>query len=138
MPSIIPDKYTDLVETAIVVTLASIMPDGAVHQVAVWRRWDGSHILITSDATAQKVKNLRANPHVSVFALDPKNSGRYLSIRGMVEEITPQGVIAELDRHTKLYTGADEYFGSAEPIENKATFHGVIIRIRPEKVIGMG
>jgi PPOX class probable F420-dependent enzyme len=46
-----------------------VRPDGRPHVVPVWFFWDGETFLICSQPNAQKVRNLRHNPHV-VLALD--------------------------------------------------------------------
>ena len=47
-----------------VVWLSSVRPDGRPHLVPIWFSWDGREILIASKPSAQKIRNIRANPMV--------------------------------------------------------------------------
>ena len=137
MSAVIPASYQDLLNDPIVVTLTTVSAQGAPYSVAVWRRWDGEYLLITSDAGTRKHKNVLANPQVSVLALDPRNPYRYLSIGGAAE-VVETGVEEELDRQTLLFKGEPHYFGSQAPLEEKATFKGVILKIRPTRIVVLG
>jgi PPOX class probable F420-dependent enzyme len=137
MSATIPDAYLDLLNEAIVVTLTTVSAEGAPYSVAVWCRWDGEHLLITSDAGTRKHRNVLANPQVSVLALDPRNPYRYVSIGGTAAIVT-ENVVEELDRQTLLYKGEPHYFGSQAPVEEAASFDGVILKIHPARVVTFG
>jgi len=133
----IPQSHQDLLNNPVVVTLTTVSKEGEPYSVAVWKRWDGKHLLITSDSGVRKHRNVQGNPHVSVMALDPDNPYRYISIGG-VADIVEEGVIEELDRQTLHFVNEPHYFGSREPAENAATFKGVILKIRPTRVVTLG
>lgn len=133
----IPQSHLDLLNNAVVVTLTTVSSEGEPYSVAVWKRWDGKHLFITSDAGLRKHRNVLANPHVSVMALDPENPYRYLSIGG-IAEVIEENVVEELDRQTLHYIGELHYFGSQEPKEAEASFKGVILRIEPTRVVTLG
>ncbi len=54
-----------------VVWLSSVRPDGRPHVVPLWFVWDGTDLLVFSKPTAQKVRNMRANPRVMVAVGKP-------------------------------------------------------------------
>lgn len=134
----IPESHRDLLEKPIVVTLATITPAGHPHLTAIWRYFDGVHIRFITSMGLQKEKNMRTNPLVGVMCLDPQNSGRYLEIRGFVEEITEEGAVEQLDQITRLYTGQPTYYGHIEPLEDKGQRIHVICKIKPTKVVARG
>ncbi|MBI1279763.1 MAG: hypothetical protein GC179_16665 [Anaerolineaceae bacterium] len=138
MPVLIPDSHKDLLENPIVVVLTTVSAEGKPHAVGIWRRWDGEFIRITSDPNNRKHKNILANPNVSVMALDPQNPYRFLEIGGVVERIETQGALDELNRHTQMYMGKPNYFGTIEPAENEATYAGIMFIIRPTRVVKYG
>jgi PPOX class probable F420-dependent enzyme len=86
MPAI-PASHRDLLDGE-VATLATIGPDGRPQLSEVWFIADGDTVTISLNTSRQKVRNLRANPAVSVFLLDLAMPYRYLEIRGDAE-ITP-------------------------------------------------
>ena len=138
MPVIIPESHSDLLDKPIVVTLTTQSAQGELYSVVTWKRWDGEHIYITSDAGTRKHRNIVANPKISILVLDPTNSQRYLSLGGVVEGIIASDVVEELDRQSLAFTGHAHYFGVHEPLENQATFDGVFFKIRPSRVVIFG
>ena len=80
----IPDGFADLLDAPIA-TLATIGPDGRPQLSAVWFLHDDGELKVSLHETRQKTKNLRANPAVNLFVLDPQNPMRYLEIRGDAE-----------------------------------------------------
>jgi PPOX class probable F420-dependent enzyme len=86
MPAI-PDSHRDLLETPCA-TLATVGPDGRPQLSEVWFLAEGDKIGLSLITTRQKTKNLRANPAVNLFILDPAGPFRYLEIRGDAE-LTP-------------------------------------------------
>ena len=77
----IPESHRDLLDAPLAV-LATIGPDGRPQVSAVWFLAEDGTIRVSLNTTRQKVKNLRANPAVTVFIPDPRNSQRYLEVRG--------------------------------------------------------
>jgi pyridoxamine 5'-phosphate oxidase-like protein len=134
----IPGTHKDLLDEPIVVTLTTQSAQSDLYSVVVWKRWDGEYLYITSDAGMRKHRNIVANPKISILVLDPTNPQRYLSLGGIVEEVVETNVVEELDRQTLAFTGHPHYFGVHEPIENQATFNGVIFKIRPLRVVTLG
>ena len=134
----IPETHKDLIEKPIVSTLATITPSGKPHTTAIWRLYSGSHILFITSRGVQKEKNLQANPEVSLMILDLENPYRYLEVRGVVDEITEEGALDQLDKMTQFYTNKLTYYGYIVPAEEKGTRTHVICKIRPTKVYARG
>jgi PPOX class probable F420-dependent enzyme len=59
--------------------LGTTRPDGRPHLVPVWFVWDGETVLILSQPTTQKVRNLSTNPRVTI-ALDETRQGEDIVI----------------------------------------------------------
>lgn len=133
----IPASHLDLLNKPVVITLTTVTAQGLPYSVVTWKRWDGSHIYLTSDAGKRKHRNILENRNVSIMILDPENDHRYLSLGGVVEEIIETNVTEELDRQSIAFTGK-KYFGNLEPSENEATFVGVYFKIRPTRVVAFG
>ena len=77
----VPDSHQDLLDAATAV-LATVGPDGRPQLSAVWFLRDGDDVRISLNSERQKVKNLVADPVVTLFVLDPAAPTRYLEIRG--------------------------------------------------------
>ena len=87
MSTTIPENYRDLL-SAEVATLSTIGPDGRPQSSEVWFLAEGDTVSISLNSSRQKMKNLLANPAVSVLILDLAMPYRYLELRGDAE-ITP-------------------------------------------------
>ena len=133
MSAKIPDSYKDLLEEAVPVTIATIMPNGDPQLSVVWCNYDGEHVLLNTTVGRQKHKNLSARPTATVLAIDPQNSLRYIEVRGTVELIE-EGAVEHMDALTKLYAGVDTFFGGYVPAERQYTETRVIVKLTPTKV----
>lgn len=137
MPSIIPDSHRDLLEKPLIAVLATITPEGKPHALPIWRKFDGEHILMSVDHGSKKHRNILGNNQVSVVNIDPANPYRYLMVQGVAEAVE-QGALELLDDLARFYLGVPEYFGYNEPLENKVTYRGVVIKITPQHIIKLG
>ena len=103
----IPDTYNDLLkdETKAYVFLATVMEDGSPQVTPVWFNTEGDHILINTAEERTKDKNMRARPKVALVIQDPKDTYRYLQIRGPVAERTYEGADEHINNLAIKYTG---------------------------------
>jgi PPOX class probable F420-dependent enzyme len=87
--STVPADHLDLLERPIVASLATVRPDGTPQVNPMWFVSDGSVVRFTHTDERQKFRNLKLNPNVAISIQDPDNPYRYLEVRGVVDEITP-------------------------------------------------
>lgn len=130
----IPDTHRDLLIEPIHGILSTIMPDGQPQSSMVWKDYDGTYILINTTLERQKGRNMRANPNVALLVIDPRNSSRWIEVRGRVVEIQCAGAEAHADKLTQLYTGKHHFYGDIYPVEQKQKETRVIVKIEPIKV----
>lgn len=107
--SSIPQDYCDLLEKPIVVSLATMLPSGQMQVSPVWCDFDGTYIRINTVVGRQKYIDMRANPQVTVMALDSENPYRYLEVRGTVAKISEDGADDHIDKLAHDYTGSERY-----------------------------
>lgn len=128
--SLIPDRFRDLLDAPILAHLATIGPDGAPQNNPVWFAWCDGRLTIGMEATAQKVRNLRRDPRLSVSLVDPDNPGRYLEIRGRVIEFDRDPEGRRLRSIVRKYTGDDDFRGAAD--------NRLVVVIEPLRTSHMG
>jgi PPOX class probable F420-dependent enzyme len=89
MSAQVPDEFRDLLD-APVATLATIGPDGRpqLTAVAFLHDKDEDVVKVSLNDTRQKTRNLRRDPRVTLFILDPATPYRTLEIRADAE-VTP-------------------------------------------------
>ena len=105
----IPEKFLDLLTNHYFGHLATVSAQGIPQVTPVWFRWQDGKLEVNSAKGRLKDRNMRANPHVAMSILDPKNNYRYLEIRGKVVEITEEGANEMIDQLAKSYMGVDKY-----------------------------
>jgi PPOX class probable F420-dependent enzyme len=137
MTPAIPASHRDLLERPIIAILATVTPKGKPHAVPIWRKFDGEHILMAVDHGSQKHKNIAANPSVSVLTFDPETLYRHIIANG-IAEVVETGALDLLDELAHFYLGHPSYFGYSEPVENKAKYRGVILKITSERYSTFG
>ena len=104
MATMIPPSHRDLLDTS-VASLATNGKDGHPQVTPIWFLAEGDTIRISLNTARQKTRNLRANPAVTMFLLDPGGM-RYLEVRGdaMIEA---DDDYTFADRVGAKYGGAD-------------------------------
>jgi PPOX class probable F420-dependent enzyme len=135
-PIPIPESHRSLLDGDDCVALTTIMPDGQPQLTPVWCNREGDYVLLNTMRGFRKEKNMRANPHVTLLAFDPKQPLRSLEIRGTVVEMTEEGALEHLDHLTQLYLHRPDarFFGDCIPARLQATYVPVKIRVAPTYV----
>lgn len=113
------------------VFISTLSKDGSPHITPVWADMEGEFVLINTFDGSTKVKNARRDPRVALSIVDANNSYNMVSMSGKVVDITPQGAEAHLHKLAKKYLGIGKYY------YRKPTHQRVIIKIKPEKVMGI-
>jgi PPOX class probable F420-dependent enzyme len=112
-----------------IIWLGSVRPDGRPHLVAVWFLWTGKDLLIFSKPHAQKIRNLRQNPHVMV-ALDNTDQGN-ITLEGEAELLDDPLVSATLPEYVTKY--GVHITGIGYTPETMANVYSQTIRITPTR-----
>lgn len=127
----IPEEFHDLFEKRTFAHFATVMPDGTPQVTPVWVGYDvaSGHVLVNTARGRRKEKNVSREPKVGVSITDPDDAYRWLSIRGVVEELTEEGADDHIDALAQRYLGEETY-----PYRDGESSARVLIRIRPEDV----
>lgn len=135
MLNTIPNTHIDLFQIPVHGVLTTLMPDGMPQSSIVWVDYDGEHVLINTTLERQKGRNMQLNPKVTVLVIDPKDSSRWIEVRGQVIELTRDGAEPHADKLTQRYCPGKQYFyRDIYPAEQKEKETRVIVRIQPIKV----
>lgn len=137
MPPVhIPESHRDLLAAPYCPVLATVMPDGSPQTTPVWCVLDGDTVQINTMSAFRKAKNMRANPRVTLLALDPQNPQRNIEIRGIVVEMTEDGALDHLDALTQAYLGKPDakFFGDSVPAALESSYTPIRITIQPTRV----
>ncbi|HMD93130.1 MAG TPA: PPOX class F420-dependent oxidoreductase [Trebonia sp.] len=124
----IPDSHRDLLEQQVAV-LGTIGASGRPQLSGVWFLTEGDTVKVSLNTARQKVKNLQANPKVSLLIFG-ESPYRYLELRGDAE-ITPDDDYSFADKVGAKY-GAD-----LRTRDNPGDKR-VVVTIRPTRVVAWG
>ncbi len=104
--------------------VATLMPDGSPHSVAVWVGVEGARVAFFTQTQSQKARNLARDGRVAISITDHANPYRTARIRGRLAETLEGEVALEvIDRLSNRYTG--------QPFPMRS---GVVFLIEPERV----
>jgi PPOX class probable F420-dependent enzyme len=132
----IPQSHRDLVECPPVAALTTVMPDGQPQTSVVWCDFDGTLVRVNTMRGFRKERNMRANPRVTLLCYDPRQTLRYLEIRGTVVDMSEQGALEHLDALSSKYAKRPvRYFGDMIPAGFAETEVPVLCRIMPTRVV---
>ena len=115
-----------------IVWLTTVRADGQAQSTPVWFLWDGASFLLYSQPGAQKVRNLAANPKVSLHLNDDGTGGDVVTFEGTasLEPDTPRA--DRVEGYLAKYRAAIEALGY-EPGPFARTY-STAVRVRPTRV----
>ncbi len=131
----LPNTHRDLFQEPVHGVLTTMMPGGMPQSSIVWVDYDGEYVLINTTLERQKGRNMQANPKVTILVIDPKDSSRWIEVRGQVREMTRDCADAHADKLTQRYCPNKRHFyGDIYPPEQKEKETHVIVKIAPVKI----
>jgi len=102
----LPPEVRELFEGANFAHLATLMPDGAPHSVALWAGLEGDHIVFFTQEGSLKANNMARDPRVAISITDHDDPYQTAQLRGAVVEVRGAEAAHELaDRLALRYTG---------------------------------
>src|SRR3954466_8095044 len=86
--------------------VATLMPSGAPHSVAVWVGLEGDRIAFFPQPASQKALNLGRDPRVAISITDHESPYKTARVRGrVVETLEGDAALQVIDRISNRYTG---------------------------------
>jgi PPOX class probable F420-dependent enzyme len=108
--------------------VATVWPDGRPHTMPVWGAWLDDHLWFSSALRSRKIRNLVANPTVSVSTDDARNP---VVLEGVAEVVTDQRLLQRfIDATNDKYDTAYDV-GFLDPAKNAS------VRVRPVWAFGV-
>ncbi len=114
--------------------LTTVARDGAPQPSLIWFYWDGETILIYSQPNAPKLRNIAANPRVSLH-FQANDEGEDVVILNGEASVDPTAPPSNLhDDYRRKYARGTVQIGMTP--ESLASEFSVAIRVTPTKVRG--
>jgi PPOX class probable F420-dependent enzyme len=119
----LPDDVRELLQGRNFGHVATVLPDGSPHTVAVWIGIEGDHVVFFTQPGSRKARNLERDPRVAISIVDLENPYRGADVRGRVAgTVEGEEALEIIDRLAQKYTGA--------PFPMRS---GVVFLIEPER-----
>lgn len=129
MPAAIPDKVKRFLEKPNFAVLATQTPSGRIQATPIWFLLDDGEILINTSHFRKKLRNMEANPGVTLTIVDRENPYQYVQIQGRVTKFDKENGARDIDRLSQRYHGNPYSYPGGDSPMNRVT-----IRIVPERV----
>lgn len=100
----IPLAVRSLLDRPNYVHLATLRRDGSPRNWVVWCAVEGEHILICTDTSSLKAKDMQREPRVALSVVDLDNPYRMAAVQGRVIAIRNDADNAVMDRIARKYT----------------------------------
>ncbi len=102
----IPDEVRALLAARNFAHVATVLPDGSPHSVAVWIGTEGDRVVFFTQDTSRKARNLRRDGRVALSVVDRENPYAMAWLRGrVVETRTGEAALPTIDAISERYTG---------------------------------
>jgi PPOX class probable F420-dependent enzyme len=102
----LPEQLSGLLAGANYAHVATLMPDGSPHSVAVWVGEHEGHVAFFTQSRSRKAKNLQRDPRVALSITDHDNPYRTVRLRGRVAQTrTGDQALEVMDGISRRYTG---------------------------------
>src|SRR6478735_6968184 len=125
------DELFRLFQFRNLVYVGTLSGDGSPHITPVWAEMVEDLILINTFETSAKNKHITDDKRIALSVVEQNNPFNMVSIKGRVIEQTTEGADEHLKRLAKKYLGIGKYY------YRKPNHTRIIIKIRPEKVMGL-
>jgi PPOX class probable F420-dependent enzyme len=122
------DDVVRLAKGGNLATVVTLMPDGQPQALLTWIDTDGDELLVNTEPTRQRARNVDRDPRITVLIHSAENPWDWAEVRGHVTSTTGGQVARDhIDELSNRYVGHDY----ANPIGPGGR---VILRIAADKV----
>ena len=128
------ERVTRHLENDRIVWLTTVGPDSTPQPSPVWFFWDGDTVMIFSQADTPKLRNIRANPRVSLSFNSNANGGDVVIFNGDAWIDLEAPAASATPAYIEKY--ADGLRGISMTPEEFTAAYSVPIRVRPTALRG--
>lgn len=87
--------------------MSTLRSDGHPVSVATWYLWENDHVVVNFDCERVRIKHLQRDPRTTITVLAGEDWYTTISIQGRVIGWDEDADLAQIDRISRHYTGAD-------------------------------
>ena len=111
--------------------VGTLSKDGSPHITPVWSEMVDDLILINTFEESAKIRHITKDKRIALSIVEQNNPFNMVSIKGKVIDQTSEGADEHLKKLAKRYLGIGKYY------YRKPKHKRVILKIKPEKIMGL-
>jgi PPOX class probable F420-dependent enzyme len=123
---------TERLGTESIAWITTVTADGQPQSSPVWFLWDGSEFLVYAQPRSWKVRNIRANPRVSLHLNSDRDGGQVATFEGPARICEGHPPAHEVDAYLARYRAGIAGIGMTP--EQMAAEYSTALRITPARV----
>lgn len=125
------DEIRRLFQSRNLAYIGTVSKDGSPHVTPVWAEMIDDLILINTFESSAKNKHVTKDKRIALSVVEQNNPYCMVSIKGTVIDRTSEGADEQLKRLAQRYLGIGKYY------YRKPHHKRIIIKIKPEKIMGL-
>ena len=129
----LPERVVEFLQKPNLAVLGTVSPAGRPQVTPVWFLYEDGHLLVNTSKGRVKLRNVEANPAVTVTVVDRDDPYRYVQIQGTVVKLDREHGARDIDRLSLRYRGGAYTYPPTDAPENR-----VSLLIRPIRSHTMG
>jgi PPOX class probable F420-dependent enzyme len=134
MAATIQEPVKTFLEKPNFAVLATQSRSGRVQATPVWFMQAAGEILINTSAGRTKLRNMEANPRVTLAIVDRENPYQYVQIQGKVVRFDKENGARDIDRLSQRYMGKPYAYGGGDNPKNRVSIHIALERVDPHNL----
>ena len=126
-------EINSFLKKPLIAIITTLRPDGTPHMTPVWHLYHSNKIIVASEKTSVKIKNIIKNPNVGICVCQSDKNHKYVQISGLAK-LHSQNIKEIVETMSISYRGKED--GQKYSIEALKNIDFVIIEITPKIIFG--
>lgn len=131
-PALTEDELAEFLQSADIARLATHNEDGSIHLAPQYFAYEAPDILLGTQLEARRVRNITRDPRVTVL-FDVTSPALIGAVVYGTASLDGDDVVAKRTAIFRRYMPEEDAAGFAHALAD--TWHSVVIRVRPERVV---
>lgn len=117
----LPDAVVEFLQKPLLAALGTVSPSGRPQVTPVWFLYEDGHLLVNTSRGRVKLRNVQANPAVTVTVVDGEDPYRYVQIQGRVVRFDREHGDRDINRLSIRYRGRPYQYPPTDAPANRVS-----------------
>ncbi len=129
-----PEELDAFLRRPFIAFIATVKSDGSPHITPVWFHYDGVLVYVAASSSSVKVRNIKADPHVSLCIFTDTDRSRWVQVNGSAS-LSNEDIPDMVRTMSKNYLDEDDWERYSEQVLGEIEF--TLITVNPGKILGI-